>query len=117
MANLRAQIEREEQELTQLGHYQRETRQLRNYNQNQSRELRQLENEFSQDEHQLRRTAQKVNTLRATLESIYQQRAAAADSAIAVQREINGTAGMGKIPTERRPKASVSPFKVCSLLH
>ena len=117
MASLRAQIERDEKELAQLGHNQKEAKQLREHNQNQKRELQQLEAEYAQYEQQLRGSVQKVDSLRNQLELMYQRRAAAADAAVAMQRQINGGIVAGsmdgrKMSAERRPKASVSPFKV-----
>jgi hypothetical protein len=60
MATIRAQIERDERELAQLGQCQEEARQLREHNQNEGRQLRQLEAEYQNGETQLRRTVQMV---------------------------------------------------------
>lgn len=50
MANLRAQISRDELEMTQLSNRQREAKQLREHNGRQRRELGQLEAEYAHGE-------------------------------------------------------------------
>jgi predicted nuclease with TOPRIM domain len=118
MANLRAQIELDEQELAQLGHSQKESRHLREHNHGQNSELHQLEAEYAQYEQQLHGSVQKVDSLRTQLETMYQRRASATDTGISSKQKqhinanaFTGTATNGKI-NEHRPKASVSPFKV-----
>ncbi|KAL3113073.1 hypothetical protein niasHT_013538 [Heterodera trifolii] len=114
MANLRAQISHDELEMVHLGKRQKEAKKLREHNEKQSRELAQLENEYGRDDEQLRRAVAKVDALRRQLEMLYQQRAMAADAAAFQQRQINAeeSAEKGSGRLEKRPKASVVPFKV-----
>ncbi|KAI3422294.1 hypothetical protein GPALN_012819 [Globodera pallida] len=114
MANLRAQISRDELEMLHLGVRQKEAKKLREHNERQNRDLGQLEAEYAHDEEQLRRAVAKVDSLRRQLEMLYQRRAVAMDAAISRQRQINGegrAAENGNGRVEKRPKASIVPFK------
>uniref|UniRef100_A0A183C2K3 SH3 domain-containing protein n=1 Tax=Globodera pallida TaxID=36090 RepID=A0A183C2K3_GLOPA len=110
MANLRAQISRDELEMLHLGVRQKEAKKLREHNERQNRDLGQLEAEYAHDEEQLRRAVAKVDSLRRQLEMLYQRRAVAMDAAISRQRQINGegrAAENGNGRVEKRPKASI----------
>uniref|UniRef100_A0A915MIY5 SH3 domain-containing protein n=1 Tax=Meloidogyne javanica TaxID=6303 RepID=A0A915MIY5_MELJA len=102
MSNIRSQIDRDEKEL--------------------ARELKQLENDYGNDEKELRKVFAKVDTLRGQLENLYMKRAAASDiekrfllnemsSSSSPKKNVEGrSSSSNTFQNERRPKASVSPF-------
>uniref|UniRef100_A0A915N4S4 Uncharacterized protein n=1 Tax=Meloidogyne javanica TaxID=6303 RepID=A0A915N4S4_MELJA len=75
VARKTAGSEREQQQNAQM----READKLREYNNRQARELKQLENDYGNDEKELRKVFAKVDTLRGKLENLYMKRAAASD--------------------------------------
>uniref|UniRef100_A0A7E5A0L1 SH3 domain-containing protein n=1 Tax=Panagrellus redivivus TaxID=6233 RepID=A0A7E5A0L1_PANRE len=121
---LRADIARDEHELTHLSNTQKQVRSITTQNDQRRNELRHLQDAYVQDEQHLRHAVDKVDSLKKQLEQLYRRRASAASAAIAQQRHLNAVSNgtsMPSVPVSAttplngltgRPQANVVPFQV-----